>query len=257
MDIRTYNRDAWDKNVERGNPWTRPVGTEEIAAARRGEWAIVLTPARPIPRAWLPELAGRDVLCLASGGGQQGPILAAAGASVTVFDNSPKQLARDQMVAERDGLELATVEGDMADLSMFAGESFDLIVHPTSNVYVPDVRKVWAECFRVLRGGGALLAGFLNPLRYLFDQELSDQGQFLVKYALPYSDLTSLTEAERQRYIDAGDALEWSHTLEDQIGGQIDAGFVLAGFYEDRNPRDALARYVATHIATRAIKLGG
>jgi len=31
--------------------------------------------------------------CLASGGGQQGPVLAAAGAHVTVFDNSPRQLA--------------------------------------------------------------------------------------------------------------------------------------------------------------------
>jgi 2-polyprenyl-3-methyl-5-hydroxy-6-metoxy-1,4-benzoquinol methylase len=70
------------------------------------------------------------VLCLASGGGQQGPILAAAGARVTVFDNSPQQLAQDRFVARREGLTLETVEGDMRDLSVFADVSFDLIVHP-------------------------------------------------------------------------------------------------------------------------------
>ena len=80
------------------------------------------------------------MLCLASGGGQQGPILAAAGANVTVFDNSPRQLAQDRLVADREGLAIETVLGDMADLSAFPDARFDLIVHPVSNVFVPDVR---------------------------------------------------------------------------------------------------------------------
>ena len=96
MDIRKYNRSAWDQEVDRGNKWTLPVSDEEIAAARVGGWDIVLTPTKPVPKEWFPELEGLDVLCLASGGGQQGPILAAAGASVTVFDNSPKQLEQDR-----------------------------------------------------------------------------------------------------------------------------------------------------------------
>lgn len=95
MNIREYNRDAWDREVGHGNRWTVPVSSEVIDAARRGEWGIVLTNGKPAPRDWFPELAGLDVLCLASGGGQQGPILAAAGAHVTVFDNSPQQLAQD------------------------------------------------------------------------------------------------------------------------------------------------------------------
>ena len=80
MDVRAYNREAWNRQVADGNPWTIPVSTETVAAARRGEWTILLTPSIPVPRAWFPPLAGADVLCLASGGGQQGPILAAAGA---------------------------------------------------------------------------------------------------------------------------------------------------------------------------------
>jgi SAM-dependent methyltransferase len=254
MDIRAYNRRAWDRHVEQGNPWTLPVGPEAIAAARQGQWDIILTPTKPIPKDWFPDLRGADVLCLAGGGGQQGPILAAAGATVTVFDNSPRQLAQDRMVANRDGLILQTVEGDMRDLSQFADASFDLIVHPCSNMYVPDVQPVWAEAYRVLRPGGALLAGFLNPVLYTFDQQLAESGVLQVKYALPYSDLTSLSEAERQQYIDEGDALEFGHTLDAQIGGQLAAGFLLAGFYEDRRSGVSLARYMPTHLATRALK---
>jgi len=193
VDIRAYNRTAWNREVERGNQWTVPVSEAAIAAARRGEWEILLTPSKPVPRAWFPDLEGIDVLCLASGGGQQGPILAAAGAEVTVLDNSPKQLEQDRRVAERHALSITTFEGDMADLAMFPGQSFDLIVHPVSNCFVPAVRPVWAEAFRVLRREGVLLAGFNNPVIYLFDYDLADRtGILQVKYALPYSDLTSL-----------------------------------------------------------------
>ena len=258
LDIRAYNRTAWDREVERGNRWTVPVGDEAIAAARRGEWEILLTPSKPVPRAWFPDIEGVDVLCLASGGGQQGPILAAAGAKVTVLDNSPKQLAQDRRVAERHALPIITVEGDMADLSRFPDQSFDLIVHPVSNCFVPDVRPVWAEAFRVLRRGGVLLAGFSNPATYLFDYDLADRtGILQVKYALPYSDLTSLPAEERQQYIETETPLEFSHTLEDQIGGQLDVGFLLTGFFEDGydgEEDDLLTNYMPTFIATRAVK---
>ena len=261
MDIQRYNRVAWDRQVERGNEWTVPVSKAVVAAARQGQWEIFLTPSKPVPREWFPDLKDLDLFCLASGGGQQGPVLAAAGANVTVLDNSPRQLGQDRSVAERDSLAVATVEGDMADLGMFSDQCFDLIVHPVSNVFVPDVRPVWAEAFRVLRHGGALLSGFVNPAVYLFDFDLAERtGVLQVKYALPYSDLDSLTEEERQRYIDEGTPFEFSHTLEDQIGGQIDAGFLIAGFYEDSHGKevsDALTNYMPTFIATRAIKPQG
>jgi len=258
VDIREHNRIAWDKEVEGGNKWTIPVSEAAIAAARLGEWEILLTPSKPVPRTWFPGLKDTDVLCLASGGGQQGPILAAAGAQVTVLDNSPRQLERDRLAAERYALPITTIEGDMADLYMFSDQSFDLIVHPVSNIFVPEVRPVWREAFRVLRRGGVLLAGFSNPVTYLFDYNLADRtGALQVKYALPYSDLTSLTAAERQRHIETGAPLEFSHTLEDQIGGQLDAGFQLTAFFEDaygEEENDLLTKYMPTFIATRAVK---
>ncbi len=257
MDLREYNRHAWDKQVEHGNRWTVPVSPEVIAAARRGRWEIVLTPTKPVPKEWFPELAGADVLCLASGGGQQGPILAAVGARVTVLDNSPQQLAQDRLVAEREGLEIEIVEGDMRDLSPFPAESFDLIVHPVSNLFVPDVQPVWRESFRVLRRGGALIAGIVNPALYIFEWDLLERGTLEVRHSLPYSDLESLSDEEKERFAKEGEPFEFSHTLEEQIGGQLEAGFLLAGFYEDAEaPEDnVLARYMPTFFATRAIKL--
>lgn len=257
MDVQAYNRAAWDKAVENKIEWSIPVDPDVTAAARRGDWRIILTPSIPAPRAWFPaDMHGVDVLCLASGGGQQGPILAAAGANVTVFDNSPRQLAQDRYVANRDGLAIRTVEGDMRDLSIFPDASFDLIVHPVSNLFVPEVRPVWREAYRVLRPRGSLLSGFINPVTYIFDIRKADEEQVLeVKYSIPFSDLTSLSDEERQQLIEENAPLEFGHSLDDQIGGQIDAGFLLAGFYEDRWPDFLLDRYIATFMATRAVKL--
>ena len=137
-----HNRAAWDREVESGNEWTRPVGSDVIARARAGDWSVVLIGYQPVPRDWFPaELAGAAVLCLASGGGQQGPVLAAAGADVTVFDNSPRQLGRDEEVAAREGLAIRTVLGDMRDLGAFPGASFDVVFNPVSNVFCPSWRR--------------------------------------------------------------------------------------------------------------------
>ena len=255
MDVPEYNREAWDRQVEDGNQWTVPVGPEVIEAARQGQWEVLLTDQKYVPRAWFPEMAGADVLCLASGGGQQAPTFAAAGANVTVLDNSPKQLAQDRFVAERESLDLETVQGDMRDLSAFDDESFDLVFHPVSNLFVPEVRPVWKEAFRVLRRGGSLLAGFLNPVVYIFDLELADDtGEVRVRYSLPYSDATSRSEEELGRQMERSEPLEFSHTLEEQIGGQIEAGFLISGFYEDRHRDDPIAAFMPTFVATRAIK---
>ena len=114
------NSRIWDDKSNNNNKWSVPVSGEVIERARRGDWSIVLTPAKPVPRGWFPDdLTGKKVLCLAGGGGQQGPVLAAAGADVTVFDNSPAQLGKDEFVARRDGLEIVTVQGTMQDLSVF------------------------------------------------------------------------------------------------------------------------------------------
>jgi len=252
MGVSAHNRKAWDRLVEEGNRWTVPVSEAEIAEARAGRVKVLLTETKPVPQDWFPPLAGADVLCLASGGGQQGPILAAAGANVTVFDNSPKQLSKDREVADKYGLGMKTLLGDMRDLSELSTRSFDLIFHPVSNVFIPDVRPVWGECARVLRVGGTLLSGFVNPVEYMFDPQLMEIGELKVKYALPYSDLESLTEAERAELHGEDAPLEFSHTLGELIGGQLEAGFVISGFYEDYRSDSKAAEFMPSYLATKA-----
>ncbi|SEM62606.1 Methyltransferase domain-containing protein [Paenibacillus sp. cl141a] len=170
-----------------------------------------------------------------------------------MLDFSESQLDQDRFVAERDGLSIRTVLGSMTDLSKFESESFDLLVHPVSNLYVPDIQPVWQEAYRVLKPGGMLISGFMNPVFYLFDWELEEQGTLRVKHTLPYSELDYATEEEIVR---SGGALEFGHTLEQQLGGQIQSGFMIAGLYEDSfGGEKLLDRYANSFIATRAIKV--
>ncbi len=258
VDHAAHNREFWDREVEKGNVWTRPVGPEIIAAARRGDWHIVLTPTKPVPRNWFPPLEGRRVLCLASGGGQQGPVLAATGAEVTVFDNSPKQLEQDRLVAEREGLSLRLELGDMRDLSRFPDDSFDLIVLPGSVSFIDAVRPLWRESYRMLGDLGVLLAGFANPVQYIFDLRAWNAGELVVRRRIPYADPTSLPAEELQELIlGPHQDMCFGHSLDDLIQGQLEAGFVITGFYEDHDGGGGpLDPFIDSTCATRAVKNG-
>lgn len=254
--VAAYNMRAWDRLAREGNRWTLPVSSEMIAEARGGKLSLLLTPATPVPMAWFGDLRGSHVLGLASAGGQQGPCLAAAGAVVTVIDNSPEQLSRDREVASREGLALTTVEGDMRDLSAFKDESFDLVFHPCSNCFVPDVRPVWREAYRVLKRGGHLLAGFVNPIFFALDLAKEREGIVQLKYKIPVSELDYADDEEIRALHADGEPLSFGHTLEDQIGGQLDAGFQLVAMFEDGRPDDPspIHKLMKAYIATRATK---
>jgi len=255
--VLAYNREAWNRQSRAGSRWCDPVSPEVIAAARKEDWDVILTPNKSVPKHWFGELAGKDLLGLASGGGQQVPILAAAGAKVTSFDNSDEQLAKDRLVADREALPLRTFQGDMADLSVFPDQSFDIIFHPCSNVFAEKIRPVWNECFRVLREGGRLISGFMNPAFFLFDHDdIENGGKLEVKYTLPFSDINSLSFEKLKKIEREGYAYEFSHSLEDQLGGQTSAGFLIQDMYEDSWDDDwsPLNKYFPAYIATLARK---
>ena len=260
MKIYDLNQAAWDRAASEGtNPYACGVSSEQVAEARRGQWTLYLSDCRPVPRGWFPELRGRQVLCLASGGGQQAPILAAAGAVVTLLDASPGQLAQDQKVAEREHLEMRLVKGDMADLSAFTDASFELIVNPPSTLFVPELEPVWRECYRVLRPGGALITGFMNPDEFIFDADaLDEKGAFVVRYGLPYVEYETLSAEARAERIRRREMFHFSHTMEAQLGGLTKAGFAITGFYEDRRPEEdgnPICRYMTSYYVARARKV--
>lgn len=223
-DINARTIDAW---VDEGWEWGRPISHETFLRAQAGTWRIVLTPTIPVPRDWFPaELAGCRVLGLASGGGQQMPIMVACGARCTVLDYSERQLASEREVARREGYEIECVHADMTRPLPFADESFDLIIHPVSNCYVEQVLPIWRECYRVLKPGGRLLAGLDNGFGYTLD----DAEERVVR-GLPYN---PLRDAKLAATLDlAEDGVQFSHTFDEQIRGQLQAGFELIDCYED------------------------
>ena len=249
---------AWNnQSRSEKSPWVIPASRKEINEARSGKWDVILTPTRKVPRKWFGQLENKSVLCLASGGGQQAPILAAAGAKVTSFDNSEEQLNKDRMVARRENLEIECLRGKMTDLGAFSDQSFDIIFHPISNVFVPNVELVWEECYRVLKTDGRLLAGFMNPHFYLFDHEDIKNGLLpQVKFMLPYSDTLHFSREQLLEKAERGEGIEFSHSLDKLIGGQLSAGFMIAGFYEDRWTDEAtpISKYFPVTMATLSLK---
>ena len=188
------------------------------------------------------------MLGLASGGGQQIPIFSALGARCTVLDYSPRQCESERLVAEREGYQVTVVQADMTRPLPFDDETFDLIFHPVSNCYVEDVRPIFRECCRVLKKGGLFLGGYDIGINYAFDDD-----EERIAYSLPFNPLKDEALYEASLRNDWG--IQFSHTLEEQLGGQLQAAFRLTDLYEDTNGQGNLHRHnIPSFIATRCVK---
>lgn len=229
MNYADINASTIDRWVDEGWEWGKPISHEEYAEALTGTWQMLLTPLKPVPAKWFPNLKGCRVLGLAAGGGQQMPIFAACGAMCTVLDYSERQLESERTVAAREGYTIEIVRADMTKPLPFEDGAFDLIFHPVSNCYIHDVDHVWRECARVLKPGGLLMAGLDNGINFLFEE--SDEAR--ITGYLPFNPLINADQMEILRKEDAG--VQFSHTIEEQIGGQLRAGFELLDVYEDMN----------------------
>ena len=253
MDIKNYtdiNAKTIDRWVDEGWEWSIPITHEEYEKAKNGEWNVLLTPTKYVPKNWFPELKNKKLLGLACGGGQQMPIFSALGACCTVLDYSEKQLQNEKIVAEREKYDIEIIKADMSKNLPFSEETFDIIFHPVSNCYIEDVYHVWNECYRILKRNGILLAGMDNGLNFLFDD---DEKSLEITNKLPFNPLKNNELLKKLKETDNG--IQFSHTLEEQIGGQIKAGFILKDLYEDYNNSGLLKEYVPTYIATYAIKI--
>ena len=176
------------------------------------------------------------------------PVFAALGAECTVLDYSSRQLESERAVSEREGYAIDIVRSDMTKPLPFADESFDLIFHPVSNCYVREVEPIWRECFRVLRPGGTLLAGMDHYVNYI-----TDDTETRIVNSLPFDPLTN---PEHRRQLEATDSgMQFSHTITEQLGGQLAAGFTLLELYEDTNGEGRLHEMnIPTFLASRSVK---
>ena len=224
MDYTEINSRTIDGWADSGWEWAIPVSHEEYEEALSGKARIYVTPTKAIPSSWLGTLRGKRVLALASGGGQQGPLLHALGAEVTVFDNSRKMLEKDEEVALREGYSIETILGDMTEPLPFPDGSFSIIVNPVSNCYIEHPEDVWKKCWRVLEDGGRLIAGLDNGMNFIVSE---DEERII--YPLPYNPLRNPEQMEE--LDEKTDGIQFSHTYEENIQGMIDCGFTIRGIY--------------------------
>ena len=248
MNYQDINAATIDRWVEEGWEWGIPISHETYKKALAGEWDMLLTPTKFVPHAWFGELKGKKVLGLASGGGQQMPIFAALGAICTVFDYSESQLQSERLVSEREGYPIEIIRGDMTRPLPFADDTFDLIFHPVSNCYVKEVKPIFKECARILKKGGILLSGLDNGVNYLVDDD-----EMRIVNTMPFDPLQNESQRRQLEKSDCG--MQFSHTIEEQIGGQLEAGLMLTDIYGDTNGEGRLHEMnIECYFATRSVK---
>lgn len=246
MDYQDINSKTIDRWIEEGWEWGKPITHETYEKAKRGEWDVFLTPTKPVPHAWFPPFKGLKILGLASGGGQQMPIFSALGAQCTVLDYSDRQLQSEREVASREGYDIKIVKADMTKPLPFADGEFDLVFNPVSLVYVKEIEPIFKECARVLKKGGVLLCGLDNGVNFITNDEKTIDNKF------PFNPLENPEQMKQLQTDDCG--VQFSHTLEETIGGQLRAGFTVTDIYEDVNEEGRLAELnIPSFFATRAV----
>ncbi|MGY8766988.1 MAG: class I SAM-dependent methyltransferase [Pirellulales bacterium] len=246
-----HNKSVWDQMAKNRERFTRPAKDEDFKdpLALVDRWG------------WLGgNITGQRVLCLGAGGGRQGPLYAAAGAKVTVVDISAAQLEIDREVAAERNLELVTVETSMDDLSMFAPADFDLVIHPVSTCYVPQIAPVYQAVANVLADGGLYISQHKTPTSLQADIERSSGGYELLE---PYYRDEPLPAVTGSRHREEG-TLEYLHRWEEIVGQMCRAGFVIEDLIEplhaeqDAEPNSFADRskYVAPYVRIKARRKG-
>lgn len=231
-ELADYNRARWDAlaraNVRYSRPW---LDLNEERAREKVD-----------PYEMLKEIAGKEVLCLASGGGQQSAAFGVLGAQVTVFDLSETQLERDRLAAAHYGIQIRTIQGDVRDLSLLEDHAFDIVHEEYSLEFVPDARPVLQEVGRVIRPGGLYYLGFGNPfIHFSVDEDAWDGESYPLKY--PYIDGEETTllspdwaywdvETEDGRSLKVESPKHYRHAFSTLLNGLVRQGFVILGIWE-------------------------
>lgn len=246
-DIARSNRELWQSWAADNDQYTKPwleLDRSILDDYIGGRLEVLPRPYMYIyPRTVLEGVAGKKVLCLATGGGQQSAVFGLLAADVTVLDLTDEQLAADREAATHHGYNVTTIQGDMRDLSTFGDATFDLIYQAISIVFVPDVREVYREVHRVLKPGGRYRIGHcLAATQVVDDTTVCDDG-YIVKGVY------------RGGEIEDADGREFRHHLSDMFNGLCELGFRIDGVWEDPrhhfhlpNPEVGTEEHLIKHV---------
>ena len=214
------NKNFWEEEVQKGCTFTEPWLDLDVKILQKIAKGKIKNPPEPLndifPISILSAVKGKDVLCLASGGGQQSAVFSLLGANVTVLDISEGQLEGDKKAAAHYRYKVKTIQGDMSDLSAIKRNSFDLVYQAPSMTYIPDVKKVYLEVARVLRSKGLYRADAQNPLS-VFDLIWDGKGYSIT---IPYA-IKQKQRSKNEKVI------EYRHYLDETFNGLIESGFII------------------------------
>lgn len=241
-----HNRRAWDGMVNKKQRFARAASDKDFSATLKDL----------DPRGWLGDVAAKSVLCLAAGGGRQGPIYAAIGAHVTVVDISGAQLELDREVARERGLDLRTVQTSMDEMPMFGTGEFDLVIQPVSSCYIPDIGRMYVEVARVTKPNGIYVSQHKQPSSLQADTKSLNDGYPI---SVPYYQKDPLPTVLGSLHREEG-TLEFLHRWEELVGGLCRSGFVVEDLSEPMHAKqnavkDSFAHrsgYVAPYVRIKA-----
>ena len=217
--VHDHNRRAWDQRVRKQQRFTAPARDEDLVDPLKTVDAV----------GWLGgDIRGRRLLCLAAGGGKHGLIYAAAGADVTVVDISAAMLELDREVARQRKLQLRTVEASMDHMPMFAAGQFEIVIHPVSTCYVPEIEPVYREVARVTQPGGLYISQHKQPGSLQAEVQPSAIGYELAE---PYYRTGPLPPVVGSLHREEG-TLEFLHRWDQLLGGICRAGFLIEDLTE-------------------------
>jgi SAM-dependent methyltransferase len=232
-ELAAYNKERWNALVAAGIEFGRPLLDLDQVSAR----AWVVDQGR-FPQDVMDNLAGKEVLVLAGGGGQQSAALSLLGAQVTVLDLTESQLAGDRLAAEQYGYSVRLEQGDMRDLSRFPPNSFDIVWQPYSINFVPDYAPVFRGVAQVLRPGGHYRLDMDNPFRgnawegtwrgdgYAIGKTYEDRSEYVDLD--PHWDVTA-EDGSQQRVLGPR---EFQHALGPVLTMLAELGFLLKAVWE-------------------------
>ncbi len=247
-----HNRAAWNRLAEKQDRLAKPARDVDFA-----------NPLESVDGpGWLEgNIRGKRVLCLAAGGGRQGPIYAAAGGIVTVVDISPAMLELDRAVSEQRNIQLRTIEASMDDLSALEDDSFEIVIHPVSTCYVPDVGLVYAEVARVLCANGIYISQHKQPTSLQSSLE-PENGKYRIEH--PYYSGNPLPISPKPNLIREEGTLEYVHRWEQLLGQMCRAGMVIEDMTEPMHAKVEAdvstfahrCNFVAPYIRIKARRVG-
>ena len=259
-DYASINKRFWEKIVKEKCVFTKPWLNLDVKVLQKLAKGKIKNPPEPLkdifPISILSDIKGKNVLCLASGGGQQSVVFGLLGANVTVFDITEGQLEGDRKAAAHYGYKVKTIQGNMSNLSMLKSNSFDLVYQAPSMTYIPNVKQVYLEVARVLKKGGLYRADAQNPLT-AFDLIWNGKGYCIT---IPYA-IKSKQRSKNEKVI------EYRHYLNEIFNGLIESGFIIErveeppkGLYQSKKDRSGSwehsLSYAPGHFAILARKRG-